>query len=77
MRIERFLSCFCLLPVCSFIGMTGVQAANESSASSKKKNVLFIAFDDLKPLLRCYGDTVAITPTIDKLAERGTVFMHS
>ena len=39
-----------------------------------RKNVLFIAVDDLKPLLGCYGDSVARTPHIDRLAARGTVF---
>ncbi|MCF8227181.1 MAG: sulfatase-like hydrolase/transferase [Bacteroidales bacterium] len=37
-------------------------------------NVLFIAVDDLKPTLGCYGDTLAITPNIDSLAERGLLF---
>ncbi|MEM7383707.1 MAG: sulfatase [Verrucomicrobiota bacterium] len=37
-------------------------------------NVLFIAIDDLRPALGCYGDKTAITPNIDRLARRGTVF---
>jgi len=37
-------------------------------------NVLFIAVDDLRPTLGCYGDQTAITPNIDRLAGRGTVF---
>ena len=40
-----------------------------------QKNILFIGVDDLKPLLGCYGDTVAKTPNIDRLAVRGTTFM--
>jgi iduronate 2-sulfatase len=38
-------------------------------------NVLFIAVDDLKPILGCYGDTLIKTPNIDALAKRGTVFL--
>lgn len=37
-------------------------------------NVLFIAVDDLRPQLHCYGDPVAITPNLDGLAARGTLF---
>lgn len=33
-------------------------------------NVLFIAIDDLKPALGCYGDTAANTPNLDRLASR-------
>jgi len=37
-------------------------------------NVLFIAVDDMKPALGCYADRHAVTPNIDALAARGTVF---
>ncbi len=46
-------------------------------ASAKPKNVLFIAVDDLKPILNCYGSEEAITPNIDKLAATGTVFLNA
>ena len=40
-------------------------------------NILFIAIDDLKPTLGCYGDTRIHSPHIDELAERGMVFLNN
>ncbi|MFW5856908.1 MAG: sulfatase, partial [Planctomycetota bacterium] len=42
-----------------------------------KPNVLFIAVDDLRPFLGCYGDVNAHTPNIDRLAERGVLFTNA
>lgn len=45
--------------------------------ASEKPNVLLILVDDLKPALGSYGDPLAKTPNIDKLAARGTKFSHA
>lgn len=42
-----------------------------------KPNILFIAIDDLKPVLGCYGNKLIQTPNIDRLAKMGTVFMSN
>lgn len=45
-----------------------------SSGDPARPNILFIAVDDLRTNLGCYGDPVAITPHLDRLAARGTLF---
>ncbi len=44
------------------------------SAQQQKPNVLFIAVDDLRPELGCYGKSHIKSPSIDKLAESGLTF---
>ena len=46
-------------------------------AQGAPPNVLFIAVDDLKPLLGTYGYEHVQSPRIDKLAEQGTVFLNA
>jgi arylsulfatase A-like enzyme len=45
-----------------------------NAADAQRKNVLFLIADDLNNMLGCYGDRLAKTPHLDKLAERGTRF---
>lgn len=40
----------------------------------QRPNILFIAVDDLKPNMGCFGDPLAITPNIDAIAAKGMVF---
>ncbi|RED94954.1 sulfatase [Marinoscillum furvescens] len=47
------------------------------TTDSTYQNVLFIIVDDLKPTLGAYGDSLAITPNIDKLASRGITFTNA
>ena len=45
--------------------------------AAEKPNVLFIAVDDLRPELGCYGNKIVKTPNMDRLAARGTVFNYA
>jgi iduronate 2-sulfatase len=55
------------LMVLIFAGLTNAQNENQP-------NVLFIAVDDLRPELGCYGQSHIQSPHIDKLAESGLTF---
>jgi len=52
-------------------------STTQAQTKAKPQNVLFIAVDDLKPVLGCYGDKLIKTPNIDNLAAKGTVFMQN
>ena len=45
--------------------------------TSPKLNVLFIIADDLNCAIGAYGDPLAITPNIDKLAKEGLIFTNA
>lgn len=47
---------------------------NTVQSQTNRYNVLFIAVDDLRPELGCYGADYAQTPSMDKLASTGMLF---
>ena len=51
-------------------------SCEKKSEKMVRWNVLFIAVDDLRPELGCYGKSYMHTPNIDKLAESGAVFTN-
>ena len=49
-------------------------AAVAADATPRPRNVLFMVADDLNTMLGCYGDPLAETPHLDRLAARGVRF---
>src|SRR5688500_19031851 len=59
------------------IFLLGAFSCNLALGAATRPNVLFIAIDDLRTSLGCYGDPVAQTPHLDRLAARGTLFRRA
>lgn len=60
-----FFLCICILSLTQLcVGVT-------------KPNVLFISVDDLRPELGCYGNSKIVSPGIDRLAGKGTLFKNA
>ena len=57
------------------ISMYSCQQANDTE--NKHPNVLFIAVDDLRTELGCYGNNAIKSPNIDKLANEGILFRRA
>lgn len=58
-----------------FIAALSVSFTNCKQAKEPEQpNILFIAVDDLRPELRCYGASNIHSPNIDRLASQGTLF---
>lgn len=49
----------------------------EKAPEPQRPNILFISIDDLRPALGAYGDKIAITPNIDRLASDGLLFKQA
>jgi hypothetical protein len=65
MKLLHYIASACVLVIPAF------------AHTAEKPNTLFIAIDDLRPELGCFGSKVAATPNLDRLAADGLLFMPS
>lgn len=68
-----FIVSYCLLFNSASAGI-GRDSTEGSNPQLNRPNFLFIVIDDLRPQLGSYGDSIAITPNMDRIADMGTVF---
>jgi iduronate 2-sulfatase len=69
-NLKSFIGMVVLL--CLFGSTTAIQA--QGNETTHKKNVLFIAVDDLRPQLGYYGHKEIKSPNIDRIAAEGLLF---
>lgn len=67
----RFHLLICL--ICAIV----VQSSFAQHQSKEKPNILWISTEDHNPAIGAYGDELARTPTIDKLAEDGILYQNA
>lgn len=60
--------------LCALAAGSAMSTVGPVSRAGEKMNVLFIAIDDLRPQLGCYGQTQILSPNIDRLAGEGLLF---
>jgi iduronate 2-sulfatase len=72
-RSNSYSGTFCLI----MFSVLWMQLSGASAIFAAPPNILFIAVDDLRPELGCYGESHIISPNIDKLANQGVVFKRA
>jgi iduronate 2-sulfatase len=57
--------------------LLGVSSQEVLAQNPDRPNVLVIVIDDLRPKVAAYGDQIALTPNIDRLANTGVLFENA
>jgi arylsulfatase A-like enzyme len=67
-----------LLPVLSMIALSFMLLGGcREKAPDELPNILWIVSEDTSPFLGCYGDELAVTPNLDRLASEGFLYTHA
>lgn len=57
--------------------ITFCHQGQSQSEQLERPNILWIVSEDNSPFLGCYGDDLATTPTLDKLAQEGVLYLNA
>ncbi len=63
-----------LIALALFSGLVDAPSSSAAGTPPSQPNILFIAIDDLRPELGCYGAPQVKSPNIDRLASQGVLF---
>ena len=69
--------CGCVPAQIALAFVFAIPAGDSQLLAESRPNVLFIAIDDLRCDLGCYGNKIVHSPHIDALARRGTLFQRA
>ncbi|MCA9075699.1 MAG: sulfatase [Planctomycetaceae bacterium] len=72
--MRRHLSRVVLVTATILAGVSSAWSGDVDAPKTSRPNVLFIAIDDLRPQLGCYGHEYMYTPRLDRLASQGRLF---
>lgn len=62
---------------CFFAATAAAAAIAPTQSSAAKPNILWITCEDMGPHLHACGDDYSVTPNLDKLCARGTIYMNA
>lgn len=82
MKADKIINLNCGTPVLlgfTLLAVTSCHSDKDQNNRSKKTlpNILFIAVDDLRPELGCYGNKIISSPNIDRLAGESVMFRRA
>jgi len=72
-RADRVFFLFFLAAMVAFAAVGSAHAADQV----ERPNVLWLTCEDMSPNLGCYGDPLAVTPTLDRLARQGVRYTQA
>ena len=59
------------------LGTAAAAVSTGAMAAGERPNILWLVSEDNNPFVGAYGDTLAHTPTIDRLAKQGVLYRHA